>query len=135
MAHSTGQGTSTFFSVYAFEASETDTPSLTSVAAALRFAGVTRFSVPSSSSLPHRPQFVSSVRHRSYSACVIRACDGGLCVAVARENTLAAPAAVRKIVAEMLIIGVLMMPSRRGSCFRLAEDYTSLCPYYVLPAF
>ena len=68
MAHSTGQGTSTPFSVSAFDASDTATPSFTSAAACARFAGVTRLSVPSSSSLPQRPQLESSVCQRSYSA-------------------------------------------------------------------
>src|SRR5512145_493666 len=70
MAHSTGQGTSTPFSVSAFEASDTATPSFTSAAACARFAGVIRLSVPSSSSLPQRPQLESSVCHRSYSTLV-----------------------------------------------------------------
>src|SRR4030095_1852280 len=72
IAHSLGQGTSTAFSVWAFEASDTVTPSLTNAAAALRLLGVIRFNVPSSSSSPHRPQYESSVRQRSYSACVTR---------------------------------------------------------------
>src|SRR5688572_20004024 len=77
MAHSTGQGTSTPFSVSAFDASDTATPSFTSAAACALFAGVTRLSVPSSSSLPQRPQLESSVCHRSYSALVTRGRDNG----------------------------------------------------------
>src|SRR5262245_1762797 len=75
IAHSTGQGTSTPFWVSAFEASETVTPSFTSAAACARLAGVTRLSVPSSSSLPQRPQLESSVCQRSYSAFVTRGRD------------------------------------------------------------
>ena len=59
-------------SVSASRASETEMPSRTSAAACLRFSGVIRFSVPRSSSAPHRPQFVSSPFHRSTSACVTR---------------------------------------------------------------
>src|SRR5678816_2798393 len=70
IAHSFGQGTSTALSVWAFEASDTVTPSLTKAAAALRLPGVIRLSVPISSSFPHRPQFESSARQRSYSAWV-----------------------------------------------------------------
>src|ERR1700730_6070861 len=51
-------------------ASETVMPSLTSAAACFRFAGVTRLSAPSVSSLPQRPQFDSSVFQRSYSTLV-----------------------------------------------------------------
>src|SRR5687768_12927345 len=65
IAHSTGHGTSSLFTVSASEARDTVTPSLTSAAACLRFAGVTRFSVPISSSFPQRPQFESSVCQRS----------------------------------------------------------------------
>src|SRR5678816_431312 len=75
MAHSTGQGTSTPFSVAAFDASETATPSFTSAAACGRFAGVIKLSVPSSSSLPQRPQLESSVCHRSYSTLVTNGRD------------------------------------------------------------
>jgi len=55
-------------SVAASDARDTVTPSFTSAAACFRFAGVIRLRVPSSSSFPHRPQFESSVCHRSYSA-------------------------------------------------------------------
>ena len=78
IAHSTGQGTSTPFSVSAFDASDTVTPSFTSAAACARLAGVIRLSVPSSSSLPHRPQLDNSVCHRSYSALVTRGRDDGV---------------------------------------------------------
>src|SRR4030095_14671439 len=75
IAHSTGQGTSTPFCVSAFDASDTATPSFTRAAACARFAGVTRLSVPSSSSLPQRPQLDSSVCQRSYSDFVTRGRD------------------------------------------------------------
>src|SRR6185436_11994440 len=70
MAHSLGHGTSISFFVAAFEARDTDTPSLTSAAACLRFAGVIRLRAPISSSFPQRPQFDRSVCQRSNSACV-----------------------------------------------------------------
>ena len=47
---------------------DTETPSRTNAAAALLFAGVTRFSVPSSSSSPQRPQFEISCIQASNSA-------------------------------------------------------------------
>src|SRR5688572_29956834 len=71
IAHCIGHGTSSLFAVSASEARDTVTPSLTSDAACFRLAGVTRFSVPSSSSFPQRPQFDSSVCQRSYSARVM----------------------------------------------------------------
>src|SRR5256885_13163520 len=70
MVSSNGLGLSTAFTVSASAANDTDTPSLTSAAACLRFEGVIRFNAPISSSLPHRPQFDSSVFHRSYCASV-----------------------------------------------------------------
>ena len=45
-------------------------PVLTSLAASLRFASVTRFMVPTSSSLPQRPQFETSLNNCSNSATV-----------------------------------------------------------------
>jgi hypothetical protein len=47
IAHSTGQGTSTAFSVNPLVDSDTGTPSFTSANAALRLSGVIRLSVPS----------------------------------------------------------------------------------------
>src|SRR5256885_5419998 len=72
IAHSFGHGTSISFFVAAFDARDTETPSRTNAAAALRFAGVMRLRAPISSSFPHRPQFDSSVCQRSNSACVTR---------------------------------------------------------------
>ncbi len=69
--HSAGQGTSSSFCVAAFDASDTVSPSLTSAAAARRFAAVTRFSAPISSSFPQRPQLEISFCQRSYSAWVM----------------------------------------------------------------
>lgn len=46
IAHSAGHGTSEAFSVKAFAASETGTPSFTSASAARRLAGVIRLRVP-----------------------------------------------------------------------------------------
>src|ERR1700693_394424 len=75
IAHSAGHGTSTAFSVNVFVDSETGTPSFTSANAALRLAGVIRLSVPSSSSLPQRPQFDNSVCQASYCASLTRGRD------------------------------------------------------------
>src|SRR5262245_14939805 len=79
IAHSAGHGTSGAFAVAAFDASETAKPSLTSAAAALRFAGVIRLSAPISSSLPQRPQLVSSVCHFSYWPAVTSGWFGEVC--------------------------------------------------------
>src|SRR5262245_2782660 len=92
MLHSTGHGTSTPFSVSAFEDSDTATPSLTSLAAWARLASVTRLSVPSSSSLPQRPQLVSSVCQRSYSALVTSGREDVLCGAGVCDHRDAASA-------------------------------------------
>src|SRR5215475_11002701 len=75
MAHSAGHGTSTAFSVNVFVDSDTGTPSCTSANAALRLAGVIRLSVPSSSSLPQRPQFDNSVCQASNCASLTRGRD------------------------------------------------------------
>src|SRR4029079_11479584 len=77
--HSTGHGASTDCAFGASDESETGIPSFTSAAACRRFCGVIRFSVPSSSSGPHRPQFDSSVCQRSYSALVTCGCAGCDC--------------------------------------------------------
>src|SRR5579863_6253611 len=78
-----GQGLSTSLVALASRARETVKPSLASASACLRLAGVIRFRVPNSSSLPQRPQFESSVCQRAYSACVTRGC-GVACCACAR---------------------------------------------------
>ena len=57
--------------------SETETPSFTSAAACRRFSGVIRFSVPSSSFGPHRPQFDSLRLPAPYSALVTCGCADG----------------------------------------------------------
>ena len=72
--------------------SDTDTPSRTSAAAALRFSGVIRLSVPSSSFLPHRPQLEISLNHASNCARVT--VWGG--AASAAANGPAGPATVRR---------------------------------------
>src|SRR5262245_48030592 len=74
IAHSIGHGLSGLRSVLSFDARETEMPSFTRAAACLRFADVIRLSVPISSSFPQRPQFESSVCHRSYSALVTNGC-------------------------------------------------------------
>ena len=70
MTTSYGVGLSTACTVSASAESDTDTPSFTSAAACLRFAGVIRLSAPISSSLPQRPQFERSFFQRAYSASV-----------------------------------------------------------------
>jgi hypothetical protein len=52
-------------SVSASPASDTEKPSLTRAAACLRLAGVIKFIVPISSSLPQRPQLLRSFFHCS----------------------------------------------------------------------
>src|SRR5215467_14360489 len=76
IAHSAGHGTSTAFSMDVFVDNDTATPSFTSANAAMRFAGVMRLSVPSSSSFPQRPQFDNSVCQASNCASLTRGRDG-----------------------------------------------------------
>ena len=59
-----GEPLSTAFTESVSRDSETETPSVTSLAAALRLAGVMRLTVPNWSSLPQRPQF-----ERSFIIC------------------------------------------------------------------
>src|SRR5262249_12430598 len=79
IAHSAGHGTSMAFSIAVFVDKETVTPSLTSANAAFRLAGVIRFRVPSSSSLPKRPQFDNSFCQASYCAWLTRGRGGAPC--------------------------------------------------------
>src|SRR5262245_14831324 len=65
-----GLGLYSDLSVSRSRARETDTPSLTSAAACLRFAGVIRFAAPIWSSLPQRPQLDSSLDQRAMSSLV-----------------------------------------------------------------
>ena len=55
-----GVGLSASFSLSRVWASDTEMPSFTNAAAALRTAGVIRLNVPISSSFPHRPQLEMS---------------------------------------------------------------------------
>src|SRR6516165_10169866 len=75
IAHSAGHGTSIAFSKAVFVDSDTGTPSFTSASAALRFSGVIKLSVPSSSSFPQRPQFDNSVCQASNCASLTRGRD------------------------------------------------------------
>src|SRR5215510_13588449 len=88
MAHSAGHGTSTAFSVNVFVDSDTGTPSFTSANAALRFSGVIRLSVPSSSSFPQRPQFDNSVCQASNCASLTSGRDDP-CAAASSTNAAA----------------------------------------------
>src|SRR5215475_8819630 len=76
IAHSAGHGTSIAFSKAVFVDSDTGTPSFTNASAALRFSGVIRLSVPSSSSFPKRPQFDNSFCQASNCASLTRGRDG-----------------------------------------------------------
>src|SRR5262245_18898727 len=109
MLHSTGHGTSTPFWVSAFEASDTATPSLTSRAAWARLASVMRLSVPSSSSLPQRPQLVSSVCQRSYSALVMSGREDVLCGAGAWDHRDVL-SVMDRISPEPMTVSVRMLP-------------------------
>src|SRR5438552_5737928 len=79
MAHSIGQGLSISLDALASRASDTENPSFTSAAACLRLAGVTRLSVPNSSSLPQRPQLESLVCQLWYSAKFVSGWEGAGC--------------------------------------------------------
>src|SRR5579864_666440 len=65
-----GWGLSTAFTSSGSPARDTENPSRTNAADCLLFAGVMRFSVPISSSFPHRPQFDRSFFHCSYCSSV-----------------------------------------------------------------
>src|SRR5260370_1407991 len=78
-AHSVGQGLATSLVALASRARDTENPSLASASARLRLAGVTRFNVPSSSSVLQRPQLESSVCQRKYSAGVTRGWGEACC--------------------------------------------------------
>src|SRR6266705_6451301 len=65
-----GCGLSIAFSVSASLASDTEKPSLTKEAACFRLAGVMKFNVPISSSLPQRPQLLRSFFHCSNCSLV-----------------------------------------------------------------
>src|SRR5215813_7088515 len=91
IAHSAGHGTSTAFSVNVFVDSDTGTPSFTSANAALRLAAVIRLSVPSSSSLPQRPQFDNSFCQASNCASLTSGRDGDPCEAASPTKAPAMP--------------------------------------------
>src|SRR5712691_4339148 len=133
-AHSIGQGLSTSLVALASRASDTENPSLASASACLRLAGVIRFRVPSSSSLPQRPQLESSVCQRTYSACVTRGW-GVACCARARSPGSASVARMTpvKIRAELPTISVLITTSKvvkesRGISKDPGTDWDCLAP-------
>src|SRR5713226_4913298 len=109
IAHSLGHGTSTSFFVAASDASDTVKPSFTSDSACLRLAGVIRFNAPISSSFPHRPQFESSVCHRSNSAWVTTGRDVSGRGAGLWEKPTGLPSATATITVEATTIIVLMV--------------------------
>ena len=91
--HAMGHGLSRLSCFWAFDARDTVKPSLTSPAASARLSGVIRLAAPSSSSGPHRPQFDSSVCHRSYRAAVTSGSDvSGSCAADGKLVTQASAA-------------------------------------------
>src|SRR5215510_1963774 len=100
MAHSAGHGTSTAFSVNVFVDSDTGTPSFTSANAALRFSGVIRLSVPSSSSFPQRPQFDNSVCQASNCASLTSGRDDDPWEAALPTNAVAMPREQTRIALE-----------------------------------
>src|SRR5206468_1061387 len=93
------------FSVSGSLASETETPSLTSAAACFRFAGVMRFIVPISSSLPQRPQFDRSFFHCSYWAVVtLWSVDPRVCESMVLNPTATIAGSTQNATVSLLVI-------------------------------
>src|SRR5439155_1223593 len=93
------------FSVSGSLASETETPSLTSAAACFRFAGVMRFIVPISSSLPQRPQFDKSFFHCSYWAVVtLWSVDPRVCESMVLDPTATIAGSTQNATVSLLVI-------------------------------
>ena len=113
MAHSAGHGTSTAFSVKPFVDSDTGTPSFTSASAARRLAGVIRLSVPSSSSLPHRPQLDSDDCQVSNCASVTRGRSDDSWETPSPESAAAMPMVPTRIETALRIAALMMPPGVR----------------------
>src|SRR5262249_30019975 len=97
IAHSAGHGTSRAFSKAVFVDSDTGTPSFTSASAALRFSGVIRLIVPSSSSFPQRPQFDNSFCQASNCASLTTGRDDAPWEAASPTSAVAMPMEQTKV--------------------------------------
>src|SRR5712671_1437505 len=109
IAHSAGHGTSMAFSKAVFVDSDTGTPSFTNANAAFRFSGVTRLSVPSSSSLPQRPQFDNSVCQALNCASLTRGRDDDTCETASPTSAAAMPREQTMIVTTLENVSALMV--------------------------
>src|SRR5688572_21151580 len=118
MAHSAGHGTSMAFWVKALVDRDTGTPSFTSAIAARRVAGVIRLSVPSSSSLPQRPQLDNSVCQASNCAPVTTGRDDDCWEAASPESAAAMPMEQTRIETAVRIAVLMMPPGCRTALLR-----------------
>src|SRR5262249_54189490 len=125
IAHSAGHGTSTAFSKNVFVDSDTGTPSFTSANAALRFAGVIRLSVPSSSSFPQRPQFDNSVCQASNCVSLTRGRDDNPWEAASPTSTAAMQKEQTGIKTALENVNALMMSPRCYLCIFFVVDRSS----------
>src|ERR1700730_4652785 len=123
IAHSAGHGTSMAFSKNVFVDSDTGTPSFTSASAALRFSGVIRLSVPSSSSFPQRPQFDNSVCQASNCASLTRGRDDDPWEAASPTSAAAMPREQTRIETVLENASALMMSPHRCLCGFFAVDH------------
>src|SRR5579863_3006614 len=112
-----GLGLSTALTVSVSAARDTEKPSFTSAAACFLLAGVIRFRVPISSSLPQRPQLDRSFFQRSYCASVttreVAVWDDSLpagSATISNTNSLAA---------KVLMVILLPTDSRYSGDFRI----------------
>src|SRR5436190_20526444 len=125
IAHSAGHGTSMAFSKTVFVDSDTGTPSFTSANAALRFSGVIRLSVPSSSSFPQRPQFDNSVSQALNCASLTRGGDDDPWEAASPVSAAAIPREQTRIETALENASALMMSPRRCLCVFFVVDRPS----------
>src|SRR6516225_9027623 len=125
IAHSAGHGTSTAFSVNVFVDRDTGTPSFTSANAAWRLAGVIRLSVPSSSSLPQRPQFDNSVCQASNCASLTRGRDDDPWEAAPPTSAMAVPRDQTRIETARENASALMMSPPHCQCVFFVVDHPS----------
>src|SRR6266853_5592564 len=123
IAHSAGHGTSMAFSKNVFVDSDSGTPSFTSASAALRFSGVIRLRVPSSSSFPQRPQFDNSVCQASNCASLTRGRDDDPWEAASPTRATAMPREQTRIETVLENASALMVSPRRCLCGFFAFDH------------